>query len=93
LQFKNRRFAAEQEWRIITNRSDKMVEYRNGRLGLTPYIKLDLCPSGSPRMPIVSLTQGPRLEAELEAEALAGFLKRYGYDDVERRLSEVPIRF
>jgi hypothetical protein len=93
LQFKNRRFAAEQEWRVIANRSDKTVEYRNGRLGLTPYIKLDLCSSGSPRMPIVSLTQGPRLEAELEAEALAGFLKRYGYDEVERRLSEVPIRF
>jgi len=94
IQFKSQAFEAEREWRIggvLLGSLWDNVEFRDGGLGPTPYVNLEL---GEERLPLKEVVIGPGVEPELRRGAVAGMLAKHGYapNEVNVRLSEVPFR-
>jgi len=64
ISFKNPAFKEESEWRIVTtiHKDSKKILYRNGRFGITPYVKLNLSPRSilpNRKLDLTSLRVGP----------------------------------
>lgn len=91
---KHHKFEEENEFRQFYQpgaTSLKLEPYfRNGRFGLTPYVKIRFLEDK--RLPLSSVTVGPCQDVEAEVNALTALLAKYGYSDVEVRASEIPLR-
>ena len=95
--FKNSDFAEEKERRLIfTPFPDCSVKprYRTARGMLAPYYSVrDLTETaGSALLPLRSITIGPSVRKELNAQSTAMLLAQNGYDDVEVAVSDTPYR-
>lgn len=69
ISFKNPGYLEESEWRIVAmvHKKSGKIEYRNGRFGITPYVKLNLSPrSDLPNLslPITTMWVGPNSQAK-----------------------------
>jgi hypothetical protein len=102
LKFKHEGFRNEAEWRllcIVHSEDANRVQYREGRMGLVPYVSVKLTPKSGvyivpPRMPIRVVVQGPTSEPNIAEKALRGYLDRRNYKEhTEIRASTVPLRF
>jgi hypothetical protein len=96
IRFKNPVFREEREWRLVSLGDIEDIEgvhihYRDTRFGLVPYLKYRES-TGNRRLPITRVVQGPRVEPELAATAVDGYLVKCGYR-VPVDLSKVPLRY
>jgi hypothetical protein len=98
-QIKHESFSEETEWRIadLELTTSTRTHFRQGSLGLTPYVKIDLIKdlSRSPALlPIKSIMVGPGADASLRTHAVKALLERLGYprDLVTVTASETPFR-
>lgn len=96
---KNPAFAEEQEWRLIRRtygaplETPSPVRFRDGPLGLTPFVSLDLRDE-SGRIPLTELVVSPGENTDLRAAAAELLLAQHGYapDEIRVRISKVPFR-
>lgn len=84
-------FAEEKEWRIIwiperhegeTGDNSLELHYRPGKLGIIPFVKLDLRVKSSPykgKVPIAEAIHGPTEHPDVAKDALRSLLHRAGY--------------
>ncbi|MGC2077686.1 MAG: DUF2971 domain-containing protein [Xanthobacteraceae bacterium] len=98
LSFKNPAFQKEKEWRLVFlgdkafRQSDmSVVNYRNTQFGLIPYVEYKT-PTLDNLLPIGVVIQGSRVEPKLSAEAVQGYLIRYGYTYANVRQTAVRLR-
>ncbi len=93
---KHQSFAEEREWRtIILDPPVERLKFRAGSANIRPYVELARLRLGKPvgRLPLVSVTFGPMLRREDRPEEIIQWmLERGGYDGVEVRPSNIPIR-
>ncbi|MBD9569018.1 DUF2971 domain-containing protein [Ensifer sp. ENS08] len=96
--FKHPSFHEENEWRIVavTQRDEDLdrFHFRTVNQRLVPYTKRSFESSEppAPRLPLVSVTQGPTLTPQLNAKSLHLFLEKTGYAHVELLGSSSPLR-
>lgn len=64
--------------------------FRNGRFGLTPYVKIHF--KDNDRLPLRSVTIGPCHDPNLEINAVKALLEKHQYSDVDVLVSEIPLR-
>lgn len=87
-------FEEEAEYRHIYQPSTSALsldtKYRSGRFGLTPYVELEFLQEK--RLPIESITIGPCRDPRSEEKSLGMMLAKYGYGNVEIRMSGIPFR-
>lgn len=89
-------FREEREWRMVDARSPhskdpRKVNFRQGPLGLTPYVELGLAlPDG--QLPLREIIVGPGPHAELRLSAIEFMLAELGYCTVAVIPSTVPYR-
>ncbi len=94
--FKNKGFFEESEWRLVSQYPDdpKLVaklEYRTGRLGLTPYFSLPL--SAAPTAARFDrIVIGPAANKKVAELSLRTCLKTYGFGEVEIECSDTSFR-
>lgn len=91
---KDSAFAEEQEWRTMVPADLKSgrVEFREGRVGLTPYVLVNLADEDG-LLPLKEVIVGPGPEQDRRVEATSMFLRRAGYStDVQVRPSQIPFR-
>lgn len=94
--FKNTAFSEEREWRMIVlpmrGQESKIVKYRSGRWGVTPFIPIDLADDGH----LIDLSEiwiGPQHDPVDGQKSVQGFLQSAGYaSDVPVKCSEIPYR-
>jgi len=91
---KHPKFEEENEYRQFYQPGAASLQlekkFRNGRFGLTPYVKIPFTASG--RLPLRSVTIGPCQDAELEMSIVKMLLDKHSYANVEILLSEIPLR-
>jgi hypothetical protein len=99
-------FREEQEWRLIVRQGHQYVggrppahevHFREGKLGVVPYIKLPLLGHEEPfagRLPITELCHGPTEHPDEVRDALGLLLRKHGYDGAGTvvRGASVPLR-
>ena len=87
-------FEEEAEYRHIYQPSMSALsldtKYRTGRFGLTPYVELGFLQER--QLPIESITIGPCRDPGSEEQLLGMILDKYGYGNVEIRISDIPLR-
>jgi hypothetical protein len=87
-------FEEEAEYRHIYQPSTSALsldtKYRTGRFGLTSYVELGFLQER--RLPIESITIGPCKDPRSEEQSLGMILAKYGYGNVEIRMSGIPLR-
>jgi Protein of unknown function (DUF2971) len=96
---KHQKFEEEQEWRIIAfldsapydplTKKAAGMEFREGQLGVVPYIELRPI---NGKLPITEVVCGPGTHESLTPKAVELLLARYGYRNFEVTTSEVPLR-
>ncbi|MDR6664276.1 DUF2971 domain-containing protein [Rhizobium sp. 1399] len=92
--FKNPAFEAEEEWRLVTFRSEIVPQvtrkFRTSSLGVVPYYEWEKV--RNPKMlPVKGVTVGPSPYAQVSDLALKQFLDDQGYE-AETYYSTIPIR-
>lgn len=88
---KQRCFSHEKEIRAIFLAKDEYldkIDYKTKKGVLVQYIKLEV-----DKTALKEITIGPLMESELAKKNLEAFLKQYGYNDVEIKVSKAPIRY
>ncbi|MDO9470373.1 MAG: DUF2971 domain-containing protein [Nitrosomonas sp.] len=85
--FKHSSFSEEDEWRLVYLPVEGTIKYRAGRLGITPYIEIDL-PDGKNN--VASIRIGPTVQPELARKALD--MLATGYQHIEILSSDIPLR-
>lgn len=89
---KNDAFKEEHEWRLITTLTgDDVSSFREGPLGITPYLPTYAKPTDG-RSPIAKVIVGPGPEMRLRVHAAKRVLERRGHRGVEVVPSRVPFR-
>ena len=91
--FKAPAFAEEQEYRLVqtSKHTDYTAEYRQGRSGIMPFIRLPVKAEHEATARITSVVVGPSPHADLALEAVRGFLKSQRLEARVDR-SSVPVR-
>jgi len=89
-------FIDEHEWRTLRivqpfDKSDSTMKFRQGPMGLTPYIAVDLTDSTG-KLPIEEVIVGPGPNMNLRMAAAEMFLLNHGYKNVEIIPSAIPYR-
>ncbi|MFG1784017.1 DUF2971 domain-containing protein [Rhodococcus oryzae] len=91
-------FVEEREWRTLSivqsgpnSKSGSGMKFRQGPIGLTPYIAIDLRDSTG-KLPIEKVIVGPGPNLDLRMDAAEMFLHRHNYGDVEIVPSSIPYR-
>jgi hypothetical protein len=85
-------FAHEEEWRLLfvpmQIGNAKLLEFRNGDLGLTPYVEVENV------IEVEGVVIGPSRESEhvQRLSAVCMLLMKHGYDPKIARLSKIPFR-
>jgi hypothetical protein len=79
ISFKNPGFKEESEWRIVVtvHKANPDIKFRNGRFGITPYVKLNLSPYNvlpDLKLKLSSIWVGPRSPAIQNRRGLEMFL-------------------
>lgn len=91
---KHHKFEEESEFRQFYQPGATSLElephFRQGCFGLTAYVKI--CFHEENRLPLRTVTIGPCQDFETEANSLKALLSRYGYNKIEIRKSEIPLR-
>lgn len=91
---KHPKFEEESEYRQIYRPSrsafELKTEFRQGRFGLTPFVKIPFSEKG--RLPLKTITIGPCQDPEIESNALKMYLASKDYAHVEVLISEIPLR-
>jgi hypothetical protein len=91
---KHNAFSEEYEYRQIyqpgTTTLTLNTEFRKGKFGLTPYVKIEFLEKG--RLPLKTITVGPCQDPEAECKILESFLSKTGYANVQVLTSEIPLR-
>jgi hypothetical protein len=90
LYFKDGAFSEEQEWRLVSSADDSELEFRMSKVGLTPYLRLEL-PHG-PDSPIREIVVGPCQHPSETERAVRLLLLRFGLSDVSVESSKVSLR-
>ena len=85
ISFKNPAFKEESEWRIVAtiHKDGKNILFRNGRFGITPYVKLNLSPRyilPSRKLDLTSLRVGPNSAANKNRRGLEMLLASKNID-------------
>jgi hypothetical protein len=100
LYFKDPSFSEEKEWRIVKITLSEEVppnmDFRKMQGTVVPYIRMKFSLSDQEQkdlLPIVEIIQGPLIDPALGEKSLRLLLKKYGYDRVDVKRSQVPIRF
>jgi hypothetical protein len=75
ISFKNPAFREECEWRLVAtvHKNSEKINYRNGRFGITPYLKLNVSPRSilpTSRLDISSIWVGPNSPAKTNRRGL-----------------------
>jgi hypothetical protein len=100
LRFKASYWSGEKEWRLITfitsyGRDElHKLDFRQGRLGMTPYIKLPFPVEAYRKgVPIERLVLGPSLYPDLSLESIRLYMQKHGYE-LHKGLeaSSIPLR-
>ncbi len=97
LTFKHPSFAEEAEWRLILpfhrHNMINQIDLRASGNMLVPYAKLAFSDGkAAPPLPILEICIGPSPQPELKLKAALLLLERSGYDHVEVRGSNTPLR-
>ena len=76
ISFKNPGYKEECEWRVVAtvHRKSEKIQYRSGRFGITPYIRLNLSRRADLpafKLPITKLWVGPNSPAKLNSRGLS----------------------
>jgi hypothetical protein len=93
--FKDPAFVEEKEVRLqlFVESSAKILKFRAGAMGLTPYVDVHLAEEGATTISAMQeIIVGPQSNQTEAMRATRQLLGQYGYEDVEVRLSEVPLR-
>jgi hypothetical protein len=83
ISFKNPAFSEECEWRLVAtvHKNSEKIHYRNGRFGITPYLKLNVSPRSilpAAKLDISSLWVGPNSPARTNRRGLDMLLASKG---------------
>lgn len=90
---KHKAFAEESEWRLITkDHGMKHPEFRPGKLGVIPYVKLFFQLSDDAGPAISEIVVGPGPEQSLRVDALKRLLDKIGCSGTRVRRSKAPFR-
>lgn len=91
---KHHKFEEENEFRQFYQPGATLLElepfFRNGRFGLTQYVKIRFLEEK--KLPLRSVTVGPCQDTKAEVNSLTALLSKYGYSDVEILASDIPLR-
>jgi hypothetical protein len=103
--FKHKAFQNEQEWRLVFNPSDDVIQKQLSFIDmggwLKPYLTLNLGGKRAARLPISSITCGPSLNSDLSVAAVRLLLSRHKYESkyirratprIRIAVSDVPFR-
>ena len=96
--FKDKAFEEEKEVRlqVFHDRSvatSGPLQFRNGAMGLTPYIEIPLKDPGTDEMTVVrEVIVGPQYNQEEALRAVRQLLDQYGLMNVRVKPSEIPLR-
>jgi len=98
--FKTAGFEEEKEWRLVTwlpaASASQMVSFRASANFIIPYLSLDLfvdSRSKPTRLPIATVIQGPRVEAEAGMKSLELLLRKYDHSEARVISSTIPLRY
>lgn len=103
--FKNPAFSQEEETRIafMVNRpsfktlrmnTDQIkMNFRVKNAAIVPYIEIDLKTANNGRLPITSLTIGPKNNLDIAVSGLNLFLLNHGYSNCIVDKSKIPVRY
>lgn len=90
---KHKAFAEESEWRLITkDHGMEHPEFRPGKLGVVPYVKLFFQLSNDAGPAISEIIVGPGPEQSLRVDALKRLLDKIGCSGTRVRRSKAPFR-
>jgi hypothetical protein len=88
-------FEAEDEWRLhfFFERITDKVKFRNGAMGLTPYIEMSLCSPGSTTIAAIrEIRVGPQRHPAEAQRAAQQLLARNGMSTIEVKPATIPLR-
>lgn len=98
--FKTAGFQEEKEWRLVTwlpaVAESQTVSFRASANFIIPYLSLDLSANGrskTARLPISTVIQGPRVEAEAGMKSLELLLRKYRHSRAQVINSTIPLRY
>jgi len=89
--YKNEKFKAEDEWRLVNFVKDEPIKFREGKTILIPYIEIDLTKEGCD-FPIESICIGPTPYITQSALSIKMLLEYNGLSNVKIIKSNVPYR-
>ncbi|WP_230074795.1 hypothetical protein [Rhodococcoides fascians] len=90
---KHKAFAEESEWRLITkDHGMEHPDFRAGKLGLVPYVKLFFQLSDDEGPAISEIVVGPGPEQSLRVDAVKRLLDKIGSSNTRVRRSKAPFR-
>lgn len=100
VRFKSEGFQEEQEWRLVVLDIPGLTppEYHKFRVSPTgaiiPYLDLSIVQdtSGTTRLPLQRIVQGPHIAPALGEKALESLLTKHGYTGIELERSKVTLR-
>lgn len=96
--FKDPAFQEEREFRLqffsgYYKQDSADLKFRDGAMGLTPYMEIQLAPRGARMIRALrEVIVGPQPNEAEALRAVRQLLNKNGYDDVEVRPSNVPLR-
>jgi hypothetical protein len=88
--FKDEAFSEEQEWRLVARVDEDRLKFRMSKVGLTPYIEVDLPPGSD--SPIREIIVGPCNHPLQTERAVRLLLRRFNLTDVAVAPSKISLR-
>jgi hypothetical protein len=94
--FKDPSFSPEVEFRFVLNVHNGLQEalkYRTSNGCIIPYCEFGIAVTSSEKLPITSITIGPRNKSDIAEAGLVNYLGYCGYDNIRIQKTKIPLRF